>query len=122
MGRPPLRFCVNGHDTWECGRRPSDYRCVSCHRDSANRWKRNRRSEHLPLEAARAGLRARPPTLPWEPLRSLLEGRGLLGRVGPASKSEWSRWGIPPETADALSCRLLDRHPSEIYGDAWWAI
>lgn len=64
-------------------------------------------------------------TLPLEPLWALIQpaDQGALARrLGVARRTvvRWKANGVPLNRADAIA-GSLGRHPSEIWGEQWWA-
>jgi hypothetical protein len=107
VGRPPSRYCLRGHDTFECGRNKS-HGCKECDR--------LRHVGELPLPVAR---------LPFEPLDVVMRQKGLsynsFGVAGSRSIARYKHNGLTWEAADEWACRL-GYHPLELWGQTWYAV
>jgi hypothetical protein len=113
-GKPAKRFCVNGHDTYECDR-DNTGRCILCSRASSRARERPRTS--WPRQNS-----MNEPRLAWLPLRDALASHGLDLKIDGTVRRRWAARGIPLSVADHLCCTLLLMHPFEVYGDDWWAV
>lgn len=123
MARPRAERCKRGHLLAETRRTRANgtaHDCGECLRitDSAKPRKPHVQSS---LPRGRSG----PPVqlrLPFEPLERLylLEFQNLSRVFNGTSLRRWRTEGIPILTADELACRI-GRHPSEVYGQAWFA-
>jgi hypothetical protein len=79
----------------------------SRYRDRANPWPRQLRDE---------------PRLSFEPLKMALDHRELLTGIDYTIRKRWAKGGVPISTVDHICCTLLLKHPSEVYGPAWFEI
>jgi hypothetical protein len=101
------QFCIRGHDTHVVGRNRSNQCCSECDR-------LRKRGDIPPPDAA-----AR---LPVEPLKKIMERRGITAHSYGAGLSEqisrFRKWGLAVDLADEWACRL-DLHPFDVWGPDW---